>query len=144
MERCGEDQFQNCVGAGGRRCRLFVLAGTAYAGAVIQTDPGRVHVPAGSPTFRVWAGPRLWTTLVSENWHDVVATKNGPDGKPLFSAPLARGGETKDGQAPSTSQPVPPLHLLLPRGRHERRSDHRRFERQRARPRSSSPSRPRA
>ena len=73
---------------------FFVLAGTAYAGAVIQTDPVEYTFLPG-PYVQGLGETATLDNSVSENWHDVVATKKGPDGKPLFSTPLARGGETK-------------------------------------------------
>ncbi len=73
-----------------------VMAGSANAAATIQSSPN-----PGDYTFL--PGPYVqglgesasFDNSASLTYHDVTANQNGPDGEPLFYAPVIAGGQTE-------------------------------------------------
>lgn len=72
---------------------VFAMSGSALAGTTILTDPIEYTFLPG-PYVQDLGDSATLDNSASENWHDVEATKNGPDGKPLFFAPLTKSGQT--------------------------------------------------
>jgi len=93
MQPMGGTQSRIALAAVAATLAFAGLAGTANAGAVIQSDPTAYTFLPG-PYEQDLGESAIFDNSAASSYHDVTANRKGPDGRPLFFASIIPGGKT--------------------------------------------------